>query len=266
MDNRAIAIFDSGLGGLTALRVLREMLPGENLIFFGDSANAPYGGRTREEIVELSLRDLRFLMRFDVKAVLVACGTSSSNAMEELKKASPVPVVGVIDSAARAAAELAPAGRIGVIATEATIRSGAYQRAIAGAAPEARVTACACPAFVPLVESGRFGRNDPETAKAVAAALAPFREEGTEVLLLGCTHYPMLTPEIRAFLPGAELVSNSRAAALELARFLRETDALAGPRQGTTELYTSGDADFFAENAGLFLGRENCGEVRRADI
>lgn len=266
MDNRAIAIFDSGLGGLTALRGLQELLPGENLIFFGDSAYAPYGGRTRDELIELSLRDLRFLMRFDIKAVLVACGTSSSNAMDELKKASPVPVVGVIDSAARAAAELAPSGRIGVIATEATIRSGAYQRAIAQAAPSAHVTACACPTFVPLVESGRFGRNDPKTARAVSEALASFREEETEVLLLGCTHYPLLAPEIRAFLPGVKLVSNSEAAAHELAQFLRETDALADRRQGTAELYTSGDADFFAENAGLFLGRENCGGVRRVDI
>ncbi len=266
MDNRAIAIFDSGLGGLTALRELRGLLPGENLIFFGDSAHAPYGGRARAELIELSLRDLRFLMRFDIKAVLVACGTSSSNAMDELKKASPVPVVGVIDSAARAAAELAPAGRIGVIATEATIRSGAYQRAIEKFAPSAAVTARACPTFVPLVESGGFGRNDPETARAVSEALEPFREAESEVMLLGCTHYPLLAPEIQAFLPDVKLVSNSEAAAQELVRFLRETDALADRRQGTAELYTSGDADFFAENAGLFLGRENFGTVHSVDI
>lgn len=266
MDNRAIAIFDSGLGGLTALHELRSLLPGENLIFLGDSANAPYGGRTRAEIEALSLRDLRFLLRFEVKTVLVACGTSSSNAMEKLKESSPVPVVGVIASAARAAAELAPRGSIGVIATEATIRSGAYQRALAQAAPEARVSAIACPAFVPLAESGRFGGGFPETERAVAEALEPFRRAKTDVLLLGCTHYPLLAPEIRAFLPETKLVSNSRAAAHELAQRLREANALAERENGTTELYTSGDTAGFAENAGLFLGSECCGNVRRADM
>lgn len=266
MDNRAIAIFDSGLGGLTALRALRRLMPGENLIFFGDSAHAPYGGRSREELIRLSLRDLAFVTGFDVKAVLVACGTSSSNAMEQLKAASPVPVVGVIDSAAKKAVMRAQDGGIGVIATEATINSGAYQRAIEAIAPKSKVLACACPEFVPLVESGRFGRNDPETAEEVRRALEPFLGQECRVMLLGCTHYPMLAPEISAVLPGAELVSNSEAAAQELAGFLNRTGALADRQSGEVRIYTSGDADLFRENARLFLRDEYCGTVSHADI
>lgn len=261
MDDRAIAIFDSGLGGLTALKALRELLPGEDVIFFGDSARAPYGSREREELIKLSLQDLRFVLDFDVKAVLVACGTSSSNAMEMLKEASPVPVIGVIDCAAAAAAKTG-SSRLGVIATEATINSGAYQRALACAAPGAEITARACPAFVPLVEAGRFGKGDPETARAVTEALEPFKAAKTEVLLLGCTHYPMLTPEISEALPGMKLISNSREAAAELAQLLKESDSLSSKRgEGTVEFYTSGDAETFKENARMFLGRNMSGEV-----
>lgn len=255
MDNRPIAIFDSGLGGLTALRALRELLPGENLIFFGDSARAPYGGRTRQEIIDISLQDLRFVTGFDVKAVLVGCGTSSSNAMEQLRLASPVPVMGVIESAARTAARLAPCGRIGVIATEATVRSGAYAAAIREFAPGAQVTERACPAFVPLVEAGRFGIGDAETCAEVEKALEPFVQNKTQVLLLGCTHYPLLKDEIRSVLPGAQLVSNSRAAAEDLAAQLSQRGLAADAgRRGSFRIFTSGDAQSFARSAQPFLG------------
>lgn len=261
MDDRAIAIFDSGLGGLTALKALRELLPGEDVIFFGDSARAPYGSREREELIKMSLQDLRFVLDFDVKAVLVACGTSSSNAMEMLKEVSPVPVVGVIDCAAEAAARTG-SRRLGVIATEATIKSGAYQRALALAAPGAEITARACPAFVPLVEAGRFGKGDPETAKAVTEALEPFRDAKTEALLLGCTHYPLLTPEILSVLPGIRLISNSQESVRELAESLRKSDSLSSKTEGgVTEFYTSGDAEAFREHASLFLGRNMSGKV-----
>lgn len=266
MDNRAIGIFDSGLGGLTGLASLRERLPGEDLLFFGDSARAPYGSRSREELVRMSLQDLGFVTGFDVKAVLIACGTSSSTAIEQLREASPVPVFGVIDSAAAAVARLAPRGKLGVIATEATIRTGAFQRALAEAAPEAEVLARACPAFVPLVESGLFGRHDPETEAAVRRDMEPFMEAGTEVLLLGCTHYPLLSGEIRACLPQTTLVSCGACAAEELADHLEKTDALScRDRVGKTVFYTSGDVDDFAANAGKFLGRELTGQVRHVE-
>lgn len=261
MDDRAISIFDSGLGGLTALKALRELLPGEDVIFFGDSARAPYGSREREELIRMSLQDLRFVLDFDVKAVLVACGTSSSNAMEMLKEASPVPVIGVIDCAAKAAAETG-SSRLGVIATEATIKSGAYQRALSLAAPGAEITARACPDFVPLVEAGRFGKGDPETARAVTEALEPFKEAETEVLLLGCTHYPMLTPEITKTLPGIKLISNSYEAARELVETLTISNSLSSKKDGgVTEFYTSGDAEAFREHARMFLGQDMSGKV-----
>jgi glutamate racemase len=261
MDDRAIAIFDSGLGGLTALAALRRRLPGESIVFFGDSARAPYGSRTREELVKMSLQDLNFVSGFDVKAVLIACGTSSSNAMEELKNASAVPVIGVIDSAAERAAALAMRGRIGVIATEATIRSGAYVRALERLAPEAEIIARACPSFVPLVESGKFGGGFEEARTAVRQELAPFREAGVDVLLLGCTHYPLLSAEISEFLPDTVLVSNSEEAAGAMAQLLRESDALSAQSEGKTRFFTSGDAQLFRERAAMFLGRDLGGTV-----
>ena len=155
MDSRPIGVFDSGLGGLTAVRELTALLPGEDIIYFGDTGRVPYGGRSRETIIQYARQDVAFLRSFDLKAIVIACGTVSSTAMEVLERENPIPIIGVVEPSAQAAAQASRNGVIGLIGTQATIRSGAYERRIARGAPQIQVMAAACPLFVPLVEIGR---------------------------------------------------------------------------------------------------------------
>jgi len=160
MDNRAIGVFDSGLGGLTATEELSKLLPDEHIIYLGDSYNMPYGEKDRDTIVEMSLKNLRFLLDRDVKAVFVACGTATSNALDALIKQSPVPVFGVVEPAVREAAALTRNGRVGLLATRASVSAGTYQRLLGEISPELQVTAKACPKFATMVEDGIFEKED----------------------------------------------------------------------------------------------------------
>ena len=258
MDRRAIGIFDSGLGGLTAARVLEDILPFENLIYFGDTANMPYGPRQREDIVRLARRNARLLTSEGVKAILVACGTVSSNAMAELEEEFDVPFFGVIDPAVLAAAEATESGRVGVIATEASIRSGAYKRALEGCGKALRVYDRACPSFVPLVESGHFYPRDSLVKAAVEEELRELKKAGVDTLILGCTHFPLLEEAISDYMGGdVQLVSSGGEAALALAEHLRREDLLTDARErGQRRWLTSGDAETFARSAAVFLGHE----------
>ena len=256
MDRRAIGIFDSGLGGLTAARVLEDVLPYENLIYFGDTANMPYGPRDRDDIVSLARHNARLLHENGVKAILVACGTVSSNAMEELEKEFDLPFFGVIRPAVLAAAEATESGRVGVIATEASIRSGAYRRALEGCGKAVRVFDRACPSFVPLVESGHFSPRDALVKAAVEDELKELKKAGVDTLILGCTHFPLLGEAIADYLGrDVHLVSSGGEAALALADYLRREELLSDAREkGQRRWLTSGDADSFARSASVFLG------------
>ena len=160
MDTRPIGVFDSGLGGLTAVRELRQLLPSENIIYFGDTARVPYGGRSAEILLKYARQDVRFLRSHDIKAILVACGTVSTTALPQLRQESDIPILGVVEPACRRAAAVTRNRRVGLIATAASVRSGAYQRSLRQLDPDIAVTAKACPLFVPLVENGRFRRGD----------------------------------------------------------------------------------------------------------
>ncbi len=256
MDQRAIGVFDSGLGGLTAAGVLEETLPYENLIYFGDTANMPYGPRSREDIVRLAVRNTEFLLEKDVKAIVVACGTVSSNALELLREKFDLPFFGVIDAAAIAAAEATETGRVGVIATEASIRSGAYRRALEATGRGIRVFDTACPSFVPLVESGHSSPADSLVRAAVERELSELRRFEPDTLILGCTHYPLLEEAIAAFMGrDVRLVSCGAEAALSLADWLRREDKLNSSRiRGQRRYFTSGDTASFARQAAAFLG------------
>lgn len=256
MDQRAIGVFDSGLGGLTAAGVLEQTLPCENLIYFGDTANMPYGPRSREDIIRLALRNGEFLRSFDVKAVLVACGTVSSNAMEQLRRSFDIPFIGVIEAAALAAAEASQSGRVGVIATEASIRSGAYLRELESLDRGLRIKQSACPSFVPLVESGHFSEKDSAVKAAVERELAEMKRSGVDTLILGCTHFPLLQRAIEDYMgPEVSLVSCGAEAALALADQLRGRDMLCPfGEKGGRRWFTSGDTESFARSAELFLG------------
>ncbi len=255
MDNRPIGVFDSGLGGLSVVRRLREQLPGESIVYFGDTARVPYGTKSRETVVRFALDDARFLLRFDPKLIVVACNTASAVALPTLGEALDVPVVGVVEAGARAAVEHAEGGPVGVIGTEATIRSGAYAAAIRRLAPELEVLARACPLLVPLVEEGRTP-DDPIVRLAVEEYLSPLREAGVRALVLACTHYPLLAPAIRAALgPRAYVVDCGQQTARDVARILRHAHALSGsPARASMRCFVSDRPQRFAELAARFLG------------
>ena len=256
MDKRAIGVFDSGLGGLTAAKVLEETMPCENIIYLGDTANMPYGPRTREDITRLAMHNAEFLMARDVKAILVACGTVSSNALDKLRESFDVPFFGVIDSAAIAAAEATETGRVAVIATEASIRSGAYRRALEARDKNLKIFETACSSFVPLVESGHFAAADPAVRAAVEAELSALKRFGADTLILGCTHFPLLEDAISEYLgEDVHLISCGGEAALALREYLHDEDKLKGDDEiGYRRFFTSGDTAVFSAGAETFLG------------
>ena len=262
-DRKPIGVFDSGFGGLTALRRLRELAPNENLIYFGDTGRMPYGGRSSEELHTIGRQDIEFLLDFDVKLILAACGTVSTVALNTLIPNYTVPIFGVIHPAALQAAQITRTGHICVIATEATIGGGSFQRALAELNPELRVSALACPKLVPLVESGRFRPSDPGVMETLFEYLDRFRGGDMDTLLLGCTHYPLMGGAIRAFL-GVEvnIVGSGEAAAEALVATLAETgQATSVQSPGKCTYYTSGSALNFSQTAELILGESLGGEV-----
>ena len=255
MDPRPIGIFDSGLGGLTAAAALERILPGENLIYFGDSANAPYGVRSLEELEAMATANARFLASFDVKAVLVACGTVSSTVIGSVQKKFPFPLFGVVEAPCRAAVRTAPGGRIAVAATEVSIRSGAFARRLKELDGAVTVFPKACQSLVRVVEAGRFSAGDPEAKRAVAEELESVKAFRPEVLMLGCTHFPLLREAIADFMgPEVSLLSVSEATADQLRDYLTERGMLSGGDSGVRRWFTSGSAEDFARHAGAFLG------------
>ncbi len=206
-----IGVFDSGVGGLTVLQALRDRLPWESFIYLGDTARLPYGSKSASTVQRYALNAAAHLAGHGVKLLVVACNTASSYALGEVATASPVPVVGVVEPGARAALATG-ALRIGVVGTEGTVRSGAYQSTLARLAPDAEVAAVPCPLFVPLAEEG-WG-DHPVTDLVAAHYLRPLLEWGAEVLILGCTHYPLLLPSLeRVVGRGVRLVDSASAVA-----------------------------------------------------
>jgi len=265
LDNRPIGVFDSGLGGLTAVRELRKLLPREKIIYFGDTGRMPYGGRTREEILAFTAQNVNFLKSFDVKFVLSACGTTSTIALPVLKDSFGLPVYGVIEPAAEDAVRVTRNNRVGVIATVATIAGGAFQKAILSHLPGARITDIPCPLLVPLIEAGHIDGGDPALDAALEEYLTPIREAGADTLLLGCTHYPLIS---RAIAQKAgehvSLVGAGESAARQLFRSLSpvlRTDK----REGGVTYITSGDAAVFRDTAARILGRTLEGEIRHVE-
>ena len=268
MDRRPIGVFDSGLGGLTAVRELARLMPEEDLIYFGDTGRVPYGGRSRDTIVKYARQDVRFLRSFDPKAVVIACGTVSTTALDVLQRENDIPVFGVVEPAVRAAAAETKNGRVGLVGTKATIRSGAYERELRRLLPDAQITAEACPLFVPLVENGRHQPGDLVVETVAAEYLAPLRAEGVDTLILGCTHYPLLKAVIGRFMGDeVKLVDvGARCAhwvAAELDRLDLRTDRA---EAGSHRYFVSDCTEDFASMASAFLREDVSGEVEKIDI
>jgi len=257
-DPRPIGVFDSGVGGLTAVREIFRALPGEAVVYFGDTARLPYGNKSKETVTRFSLEIASFLVRLHVKCVVVACNTASSHALDALRERLDVPVIGVIEPAARAAVAASPRGRIGVVGTLATVGSNAYTDAIARLAPRAVVQQRACPLFVPLVEEGWL---DHAVTRLVAEEyLAELRTADLDSLILGCTHYPLLAPLLRVLMgPGVKLVDSGAEAAHATAQLLAECGWLAPTHAGEPKhhFYLSDEPRrrSFARVAEAFLGR-----------
>jgi glutamate racemase len=253
MTSAPIGIFDSGLGGLTVARSIYDRLPGECTIYFGDTARVPYGPKSPETVRRYSLEILRWLLDQGVKAVVVACNTSTAHALPALQAASPVPVIGVIEPGARAAAA-SGRGPIGVIGTAGTIASNAYMAAIHRRCPEARVEQKACPLFVPLVEEGWF--EHPAAELIAREYLAPLREAGVEALVLGCTHYPLLKPLLQRVMgPDVELIDSGEATADALVHVLRRGGLEAADgAQAWHRFAVSDDVARFQQIGSRFLG------------
>lgn len=251
MDNRPIGIFDSGLGGLTAVRVLRRLMPDENIIYFADTGRMPYGGRSRAQIRQIAVQNIAFAEKHGVKAILAACGTISSNAPDILS-ANRIKTVGVLAPGAK---ELAETGhkRLGVIATKCSVESGAFQRELLRLRPDAEVTALACPEFVPMIERGHYTANDAEVRKTVAETLRPLKEAGVEALLLGCTHYGLIAEAISDYLgKDVALIGAADASARVLKAYIEAEGMQADG--GDEQYYTSGSVEDFTALAPIMLG------------
>lgn len=255
MDNRAIGVLDSGIGGLTSAKVLEEILPREDIIYFGDSRRMPYGGHTKEEIREMSVQGAAFLDSFNVKAILLACGTISTNAADMLRDRFETPFIGVVDAACAAAARVTRTKKIGVIATPPSIASGVYERGLTGCRGDLTVITHACANFAGMVEQGHFRVGDALAEREVGRELKCFLGSGIDTLLLGCTHYPLLSEVIAQYL-GAEIrqISAGVEAARALADYLTGRDMLADRAAGRRLWYTSGDPHTFGHTADIFLG------------
>lgn len=268
MDTRPIGVFDSGLGGLTAIRSLRQILPEEDLIYFGDTARVPYGGRSVETISQYARQDVRFLRTFRPKALLIACGTVSTTSIGILRAENDLPVVGVVGPACRRALAVTKHKRVGVIATQASIRSGVYEAALRRMDPEAEAIGRACPLFVPLVENGRFRPGDVVIETVAREYLEPLLNAGIDTLVLGCTHYPLLSDVIAGICgPSVELVSAGEESAFALKRLLKaEGLRNQADHAGQTRFYVSDRTEDFEKTASVFLQEDLRHTARRVDI
>jgi glutamate racemase len=261
VDDRPIGMFDSGFGGLTVARALIDLLPGEDLVYFGDTGRYPYGPRHLDEVREYARQITSHLVHdANVKLVVVACNTAAAAALELLQFEFDVPVIGVINPGVRAAIAVTTTGRVGVIGTVGTIASGAYQRAVRAHRAAVELTCCACPGFVEFVERGE---TESDQVRILAERLLePVRSAGVDTLLLGCTHYPFLARTIGEVM-GREvvLVSSADETAFEVRNLMEETGlGRRSASKGTHRFLSSGDAGWFRDLGRRLLGPE-LGEV-----
>lgn len=254
-----IAVFDSGIGGLTVVRALRNALPREDLVYLGDTARVPYGGRGPETVVRYARQCARFLVDRGIKMLVVACNTVSAVALDMLRVEFDLPVVGVIEPSARAAARATRSGRIAVIGTEGTIRSGAYERALAATSTRCEILGQSAPLLVPLVEEGWIEGDVPRLA--VERYLTPLCDRGVDVLVLGCTHYPVLRPLIDEVLAGLSshrvaTVSSADAAANDVHATLQARGLQRASGRGTTRFFVTDRPEQFVRVGTTVFGVE----------
>jgi len=265
MDNRPIGIFDSGLGGLTTVKRITELLPGEDIIYLGDTGRVPYGSRSRETILKYAKQDAAFLADFDIKTIVVACNTACSVAYGMLKSFYAIPVYEVVSAPAKAAAEQTKNGRIGIIGTAATIRSGAYETMLKELSQDLTVYSIACPLFVPLVEEGWITPVDEAALSIAERYLESLRDYEIDTLILGCTHYPLLRDVIAKVIgPGVGIVDSGAETAKLVAADLQRRKKLSDKETGgTTKYFVTDSVEGFTKLASRFLESDVNGLVEQ---
>lgn len=266
MKRKPIGIFDSGLGGLTTVKELLRLLPNEDIIYFGDTGRVPYGTRSEDTIIKYVRQDMNFLVGNDVKMIIAACGTASSVALKHVSDEFNVPVIGVLSPACKAAALSTKNNRIGVLATPGTINSGAYGKGIRSIDKSIIVYEKACPMFVPLVENGYI---DSEPTRIIAREyLEPLKNDEVDTIILGCTHYPLLTGVINEITSGKiNLINVGYETAKYALSMLKTLDLLNDKKEkGQEKYFVSDNVEKFSYLGGLFLERTINSDVKKIDI
>jgi len=265
MSNKPIGIFDSGLGGLTCVREVMKILPNENIIYFGDTSRVPYGTRSRDTIIKYVRQDINFLKKFDIKFIIVACGTAST-VLPMIADEFDVEILGVVSPASAEAVRVTKHKKIGVLGTIGTVNSNKYHEGIFKLDSSIEVVSQACPLFVPLVENGHLSGGLPTLA--AKEYLQPLKEAKVDTVILGCTHYPLLSNVIREILGNdVNLVDAGRAAALSALERLAELDIEnKSDSGGRVQYFVSDDAAGFSKRGGMFLEREITGSVKQINI
>ena len=253
---QAIAILDSGVGGLTVAKEIMRQLPREKVIYFGDTARTPYGPRSSEEVKHFTEQIVDFLIQFDPKVIVIACNTATAAALDHITKKVDIPVIGVIHPGARAAISATKTANIGVIGTIGTINSGAYTEALKQLSPYVHVESLACPALVPLVEQGDF--RSEHAKETVESSLSRMKELPIDTLILGCTHYPFLTECIKEVMgPSVKLISSADETARETSTILYDKRKLATIEDTPVhQFFCSGDPEMFQSIARSWLGEQ----------
>lgn len=263
MDDRPVGIFDSGVGGLTVCKAIRDLLPSENILYFGDTLRFPYGTRSIDTVIRYSREITDYLVGRGVKMIVVACNTSSAAALDILRAEYPLPVVGVIEAGARAACARASGGTVGVIATRATVNSGSYVREIHKIAPGMKVVQQHATLFVSLTEEGWI--DDEITRLTARRYLQEMYDGGVRNLILGCTHFPLLKKAITDVYPDMDLIDTGVEIAREVRSILGEKSLENREGRGDIELYASDITDTIQRLKSVFFG-DNGSEIHKLVI
>jgi len=252
--SKYIGVFDSGVGGLTAVKEMMNSLPNESIIYFGDTKNLPYGDHTKEELIQLVRNDIKLLNQFDIKAVCVACNTSDSVLTYDMEQESKVPVIKIIKPTCIEAIKQTKNRKIGVLATAAAIKSNVFEMTIRKIDLSINVISMPCPKFVPLIENG--SSNKEEIAAAIHEYVDPLIAAGVDTIILGCTHYPLLEEEIKKITKDIKLISSSKCLVNNIKEFLISTDSLSDNKEVDYKFLVSADPNGFKEKARKLIGKE----------
>lgn len=248
--NKPIGIFDSGVGGLTVFKEVKKVLPYEDIIYLGDTAHLPYGNKSRKTIIRFTIENILFLLKKKVKLIIIACNTSSSLALDYIKKIFSLPIIGVIEPAVKKAVEVSLNKKIGVIGTKSTIESKIYERLILKKEKKAKVYSLSCPLFVPLVEEG-FVKG--KITQMIIRFYLKKLKGRIDTLILGCTHYPLLKKEISSYLKEVKLIDSASSVAEEVRILLENLNLLNNKRKPVYRFYVSDDPQGFFKTAKFFL-------------